>query len=212
MRLALRPLELLASVTDAKLFCLSEGHVVLVCNGGVPVDQVDAAIAKTRSWYLDAVEDWTWDCDEDPDADWFDLAQPEDLERLLSLTTAWAAQARRAPATPASGGAPATARNLNAEDLNAICRRAEQADLATVVRQQTALDVHPGAAPVPLFRETYVSMQDLRLLVAPGIDMFASGWLFRYLTEILDRRMLDMVSGQAHAGGAVPISLNLNFA
>jgi EAL domain-containing protein (putative c-di-GMP-specific phosphodiesterase class I) len=63
-----------------------------------------------------------------------------------------------------------------------------------------------------LFRETYVSMQDLRALVAPGIDMFASGWLFRYLTEILDRRMLELVAGQAPASGPVPISLNLNIA
>lgn len=212
VRLALRPLELLASVYDAKLFCLSDGHVVLVCNGGVPVDQVDAAIGKTRSWYLDAVEGWTWDCDEDPEAGWYDLAQPEDLERLLSLTAAWAAKARHAPAMPAGAPAAPPVRFLNAEDLGAICRRVEQADLATVVRQQTALDVHPGAAPVPLFRETYVSMQDLRALVAPGIEMFASGWLFRYLTEILDRRMLDFVAGHVHACGPVPISLNLNIA
>jgi hypothetical protein len=38
VRLALRPLELLASLYDARLFCLSNGHVVLVCNSAVPVD------------------------------------------------------------------------------------------------------------------------------------------------------------------------------
>lgn len=212
VRLALRPLELLASVYDAKLFCLFEGHVVLVCKGAVPVDQVDLAIGKVRSSYLAAVEDWTWDCDEDPDADWYDLGQAEDFERLLSLAAAWAARARRIRATPVSASATAPVRCLNAQDLVTICQRVEQADLAAVVRQQTALDVLLQAAPLPLFRETYVSMQDLRALVAPGIDMFASGWLFRYLTEILDRRMLDFVAGQALACGPVPISLNLNLA
>jgi EAL domain-containing protein (putative c-di-GMP-specific phosphodiesterase class I) len=107
--------------------------------------------------------------------------------------------------------APAV-RSLNADDLGAICQRVEQADLAAVVRQQTALDIRPDAGAVPLFRETYVSMRNLRALVAPGIDMFASGWLFRYLTEILDRRMLEFVTGQALASDPVPISLNLNIA
>jgi hypothetical protein len=212
LRRALRPLELLASVHPVRLFCLSEGHVILVCKVGVPVDQVDAAIGKTRSTYLAAVEDWTWDCDEDPDAEWYDLAHPQDLERLLSLTAAWAANARRIREAPAPGVDTPPVRSLNAEDLGAICQRVEQTDLTAVVRQQTALDVLLDAAPAPLFRETYVSMQDLRALVAPGIDMFASGWLFRYLTEILDRRMLAFVGGQALAREPVPISLNLNIA
>lgn len=212
LRVALRPLELLASTHDAKLFCLSGGDIVLVCKASVPVDQVDAAIGKTRSLYLDLTEDWTWDGDEDPESDWYDLAQAEDLERLLSLSAAWAAAARRSRAAPAAiGEANSRIRCLKAADLGAICQRVEQADLHAVVRQQTAVDVLLDSPPVPLFRETYVSMQDLHALVAPGIDMFASGWLFRYLTEILDRRMLDHIAGQAITQGQAPISLNLNI-
>jgi EAL domain-containing protein (putative c-di-GMP-specific phosphodiesterase class I) len=213
MRLALRPLELLASLYDARLFCLCDGHLVLVCNNAVPVDQVDVAISKVRSGFFDGVENWNWDCtwDGKEDADWYDLAQAEDLERLLSLTAAWSAKANRVVSPTGAPKAPAV-RSLKAEDLGAICQRVEHADLAAVVRQQTALDIRPDAATVPLFRETYVSMQDLRALVAPGIDMFASGWLFRYLTEILDRRMLEFVTGQALASGPVPISLNINIA
>jgi EAL domain-containing protein (putative c-di-GMP-specific phosphodiesterase class I) len=189
--------------------------VVLICNSAVPVDQVDVAIGKVRSGFLDGVGNWTWDCawdgKEDPDADWYDLAQAEDFGRLLSLAEAWAAKASRAVSRAGAVQAPAV-RSLNAEDLGAICQRVEQVDLAAVVRQQTALDIRPDAGTVPLFRETYVSMQNLRALVAPGIDMFASGWLFRYLTEILDRRMLEFVTGQALASDLVPISLNLNIA
>ena len=219
VRLALRPLELLASLYDAQLFCLSDGHVVLVCNSAVPVDQVDIAISKVHSGFLEGAGNWTWDCTWDctwegkqgPDAEWYDLAQAEDLARLLSLTAAWSAKASRAVSPAGAPEAPA-ARSLNAEDLGAICQRVEQADLAAVVRQQTALDIRPDAGTVPLFRETYVSMRNLRALVAPGIDMLASGWLFRYLTEILDRRMLEFVASQALASGPVPISLNLNIA
>jgi EAL domain-containing protein (putative c-di-GMP-specific phosphodiesterase class I) len=208
-RLALRPLELLASLYDARLFCLSDGHVILVCNSAVPVDQVDVAIGKVRSGFLDGAGNWTWDGKED--GDWYDLAQAEDFGRLLSLAETWAAKASRAVSRVGAPEAPAV-RSLNADDLGAICQRVEQADLAAVVRQQTALDIRPDAGAVPLFRETYVSMRNLRALVAPGIDMFASGWLFRYLTEILDRRMLEFVTGQALASDPVPISLNLNIA
>jgi EAL domain-containing protein (putative c-di-GMP-specific phosphodiesterase class I) len=215
VRLALQPLELLASLYDARLFCLSDGHVVLVCNSAVPVDQVDVAISKVRSGFLEGAGNWTWDCTwegkESPDADWYDLAQAEDLARLLSLTAAWSAKPSRAVSPAGAPEAPAV-RSLNAEDLGAICQRVEQADLAAVVRQQTALDIRPDAGTVPLFRETYVSMRNLRALVAPGIDMFANGWLFRYLTEILDRRMLEFVASQALGSGPVPISLNLNIA
>lgn len=210
--IALRPLELLTSVHDVRLFCVAEGHVVVLCRAGVPVDQVDAAIGTARTLYLGAIEDWTWDCDEDPEPEWYDLAQGEDLERLLSLTAAWVATARRARAAPAGRSKEPCIRCLKAEDLGAICERVEQLDLRAVVRQQTALDLCPDASLLPLFRETYVSMQDLNALVAPGIDMFASGWLFRYLTEILDRRMLDFIGGQAVDPESVPISLNLNIA
>src|SRR5512134_1386459 len=144
VRLALRPLELLASAYDARLFCLSDGHVVLVCNSEVPVDQVDVAISKARSGLLEGGENWAWDCtsncEENPDTDWYDLTQAEDLGRLLSLAAAWSAKTRRSASPSAAAETPAV-RSLNAEDLGAICQRVEQADLAAVVRQQTALDI-----------------------------------------------------------------------
>lgn len=208
---ALRPLELLVTVHEAKLFCLSTGDVVLVCKDSVPVDQVDAAVSEARALPLESIERRGWDGQQDPEAEWYDLAQAEDLERLLSLAAAWAATARRGRAVPVGGEEVARVRCLKAEDLGAICQQVEKADLGAMVRQQTALDVLLDAPPVPLFRETYVSMQDLNALVAPGIDMFASKWLFRYLTEILDRRMLDSIAEWAIADGSVPISLNLNI-
>lgn len=212
-QLALRPIEHLAALHEAKLFCLADGHVLLVCHGKIPIDQVDGVIGKVRSSCLTAVAGWEWDGAEQADADWFDLSQPEDVERLRSLTAAWKAKTRRqglAPAAAVRGASPS--RSLNAEELAAICQRLELADLTAVVRQQTALTLRCDAAPAPLLRETYISMHDLRALIAPGVDMAASNWLFRYLTEILDRRMLDFVTGQRLACGPVPISLNLNLA
>ena len=53
-------------------------------------------------------------------------------------------------------------------------------------------------------------MVELKKRIAPEVNLFASPWLFQYLTETLDKRMLAVLSNRDIGGMASPVSLNLN--
>ncbi len=94
------------------------------------------------------------------------------------------------------------------ELVNAIA----QADLSNMLRRQVVCTVEPGGPPKPLFHETYISIADLAVAVMPRYDLAADRWLFRYLTQTLDRRMLAMLRRGHERVTATAFSLNLNVA
>ncbi|MBC8239030.1 MAG: EAL domain-containing protein [Alphaproteobacteria bacterium] len=55
-------------------------------------------------------------------------------------------------------------------------------------------------------------MSELKARVAPNVNLFGSPWLFQYLTETLDRRMLSVISRRDLAATPDNLSLNLNIA
>src|SRR3546814_13670832 len=55
----------------------------------------------------------------------------------------------------------------------------------------------------------YVSIGDLESRVLPDVSMTADPWLFKYLTQTLDKRMMAQVTRDSQHG-ARGFSLNLN--
>ena len=62
-----------------------------------------------------------------------------------------------------------------------------------------------------LFHENYISMFDLQKRIAPDINLFASTWLFQYLTETIDKRLLLAMQNADFDAMEDSISLNLNI-
>ncbi|MBM3571005.1 MAG: EAL domain-containing protein, partial [Alphaproteobacteria bacterium] len=62
------------------------------------------------------------------------------------------------------------------------------------------------------FNELYVSVSDLQQQVMPNLDITSDLWLFQYLTQTLDNRMLKMLSMEDDAAASTSFSLNLNVA
>ena len=54
-------------------------------------------------------------------------------------------------------------------------------------------------------------MGELKERVAPAVNLFTSPWLFQYLTETLDKRVLAVIGRKNFAELKEPISLNLNI-
>ncbi|MDD3287952.1 MAG: hypothetical protein PHX43_02980 [Alphaproteobacteria bacterium] len=87
----------------------------------------------------------------------------------------------------------------------------EKADVSNVVRRQTVCTLFEGKPPQPLFEELYVSIEDLQNITTPGVDLLANRWLFQYLTQTLDKRVIMMLIRDGVRGDR-PFSLNLNVA
>lgn len=84
-----------------------------------------------------------------------------------------------------------------------------KADVTNVVRRQTVCTLLENQPPQPLFEEIYVSIEDLQSVATPGVDLLSDCWLFQYLTQTLDRRVMSMLIRDG-VNGSRPFSLNLN--
>jgi hypothetical protein len=62
-----------------------------------------------------------------------------------------------------------------------------------------------------VFDEMYININALRKLLATEVDLLSNRWLFKYLTQKLDERMLDAIQKNPARYLSNPASLNLNI-
>jgi len=63
-----------------------------------------------------------------------------------------------------------------------------------------------------MFRELYISIDELRSVVMPGYNIASDRWLFQHLTHTLDQRMLQLLMKNDDSAIASAFSVNLNVA
>ena len=141
---------------------------------------------------------------------WYSLAR--DYDRLLAEFRALRDRgnaSRSDAARLASFPAPVDERSpLGPATLGEVSRLLERADISSLARNQAVCTIPPGTSPTRVFDEIYVSISDLERAVSPNVALGADPWMFRSLTQTLDRRILAHIG--AEAGLDRSISLNLN--
>ncbi|MEO5336011.1 MAG: hypothetical protein H7841_03810 [Magnetospirillum sp. WYHS-4] len=218
IRVARRAFEPLEHSYDATLFRLSNQDLVLSCRD-VPVDEVDQVMVKVRSLFS---EDPLAGCEEgsleDHFSTWYDLAQEEDFANFKEAIADIAAKAealrkeqeraeKAADNNRGMTGEPLTPKNLAAINQELLATR-----LSDLIRQQPAMRILPPNQGEILFREYFVSMADLQGRVAQNVNLFSSTWLFHYLTETVDKRMLVIIGRRDFSKARDSVSINLNIA
>ena len=208
IRIAQRSLEYLVHNHEVALFPMSNSDFIVLCHD-VPVDDVDPIIYKVRALFsedpLTSGADGTL---EDRFTSWYDLSAPADLSAFIEAANVLATEAARMEkeGRKAAGvGEP-----ISAESLVGISEKVLTANVSDIVRQQPAVYIEAGGQGGLLFREFTVYMAALQKRVAGDVNIFTSPWLFQYLTEIVDRRMLSLMSQRNFDVLNAPISLNLN--
>ncbi len=93
--------------------------------------------------------------------------------------------------------------------LDAILRNINNFNIIKLIRRQEAVQISAKGMQ-SLFFEYFTSMVDLKRAIAPDVDVLSNRWLFRYLSETLDLRMLG-ISQDLYAHTPNVISLNLNL-
>ena len=211
--IATRSFDNLVENHEATAFPLHNADIVLICRN-VPVDDADAAIDKVRSLFgedpLVAVGD---DAFEDAFSTWYDLSQPEDFSTFTAVANDLAVEAQRAYQQQAETkvlenkekGEP-----LGGMNLAAINQNLQGTRVADLIRNQICLEMGPGGPGNVVFREHYISMAELKKRIAPEVNLFASPWLFQFLTETLDKRMLAVLGNRDFDTLPFTLSLNLN--
>lgn len=94
--------------------------------------------------------------------------------------------------------------------LASIERDLEKADLSRVLRRQPICAAVPNMTVRQVFDEFYINIQHLKQLLRTDANLLGNRCLFKYLTQVLDLKMLDMIRRGTGRYLAKPISLNLN--
>jgi hypothetical protein len=85
----------------------------------------------------------------------------------------------------------------------------ETTDVSSLARSQTVCTLIDPTPPQPLFEEIYISIEDLQKAILPQHDITSNYWLFRYMTQTLDQRVIQMLM-RSDFTSTRPFSLNLN--
>ena len=211
--IAKRAFDQLTINTPTTLYALANGDLVLICNK-VPVEQTDEPIEKVRGLFReDPLMQASAGGMEDRFVSWYDLSSKDDYDHFYAaaeqLLAAGIVATRQAAAAPpaAAKGPPVTSVNLGE-----IERKLKAIRVSDLIREQPAIQVGAGGKSGMLFRENYIAMSELRDRIAPGVNLFSSPWLFQYLTEVIDRKMLALFAQHDFTKKPHSVSLNLNIA
>ncbi len=211
IRVAANTFEARVRLFEGQIFLLQQGDIVFICKDA-DVAAVDDAVAKVRFLFDDdPLASLLDNVQSDGFATWYDLAREyvkfcpvvqqlyeDEQRRQKQLATIAGDQQKnaRVPMDP----------QALAELVNVISR----ADLTNLLRRQAVCAMVPGEAPTPIYRELYVSIPGLRDTVMPERDISSDRWLFQYLTQTLDKRVLAILKRHDDSTLAHSYSINLN--
>ena len=100
---------------------------------------------------------------------------------------------------------------LTSRDLAFVERALHDIDITPAIRRQPICASIPNTAVRTVFDEVYIHINNLTQLLDIDIDLHSDRSLFRYLTRILDGRMLDTIQRFPSQYLINPVSLNLNI-
>ncbi len=205
IRIAARSFDTLVNNADATLYVLSNSDMALICRG-VRVEDIDTAAFKLRALF--AEDPLASDDGEDRFTTWYDLGEMADYTSFEELTIRLEADGARHLANAAQNRSSLAPLDANA--LTEVDRRLQGVRVGEILNSQPCVDVRLGSGRSILFREHYVPMSELARRVAPDVDLFASAWLFNYVTDFLDGRVLAVMGQTDFAELTDPISMNLH--
>ena len=197
---------------DGGLFRLTNNDMIFMTKGATVAD-IDEAVLRLRYLFDEDPIMNRGGGSEDRFCTWYDLET--DYPAFLAAIEMVAAAARKpAAASESSAAKPEQPpdRPLDSAHLAQMEKALASADLSGQLRRQSICFMLPGGAPKALFQELFFSIADLGRAIMPGFNLLASRWLFQHLTEILDSRMLALLTRRDDPTLATNFSLNLNIA
>ncbi|SCA56388.1 conserved hypothetical protein [Candidatus Terasakiella magnetica] len=207
IRIAERTFDNITLAHLSELFVLGNFDIVLTCPNN-KVEEIDRALASIRTMFkADPLIERRDISGEEAFSTWYDLE--EDFEYFKEAVVSSVLAGKRQ--SMEFGTASMDDEKLTPKNLDYLARGFRKLDARPLMRHQSAVLIGATGQGQLLFREYFVSIADLRKVVAPKIDLLADRWLFQFLTTILDQRVLHMLRSQTMDDLPKNISLNLNI-
>lgn len=185
-------------------------------------------IFQLRYLFMDDPLAYTIDGEENPDfatvydietqwQDFMDICKRRLVQRVRKTHTEQRAVPPATTAAMAAAGMTPTAfikrdiKYFNAGSLAGIARDLKDVDLTPAIRRQPVVSVTPEGQIRTVFDEMYINMNHLRASIGVEVDILSNRWLFKYLTQILDERMLGTVQKNPVRYLTNPVSFNFNI-
>jgi hypothetical protein len=211
IRIAANTFETLVQQYDGQLFVLQSGDIVFCCKEE-SVQGVDAAVTKVRYLFGDDPLVAQNEDNSDGFATWYTVGDKSGAFYVFVEDVRRDEERRRKRISQIAGTQAANDRQpMDPTGLHDLINAISRADLTNLLRRQSICTLVQGEAPKPLFREIYVSIADLRDAVMPKRDIASDRWLFQYLTQTLDKRVLSLLRKADDSGLSQSFSLNLNI-
>jgi hypothetical protein len=200
----------------ADLLANSEGTIFAFDDGGLVVlaNHMSSILANKLIFQLRYL------CMDDPLAYSEDGHANADFCTVFRLGTDWQKCmnfATRRMTSSARGDKNETAdstgrgKRLSATRMAAIERDLAQIEILPALRRQPVCAITAAGAVKRVFDEFYIHMPHLRQLLKVDVDFLSNKWLFHYLTQLLDARVLALLKAETARYLATPVSVNINL-
>jgi len=202
---------------DGGIFALFDKDIIVICKG-VSRSVLDKMVFRLRYLFSDDPLAYSTTGEEnDHFCDITDLSVAWDqMYEIAKVKLTHTTQIREKQSVPnASAGMESTEKTMRPLTPSRLANLENDiitADLSRVMRRQPICAVMKNKPIRRVFDEFYINIPHLRKLVMANVDLTSNRWLFTYLTETLDAKMLDMLRKHPRDYFDTPISINLNVA
>lgn len=208
---------------EGGIYQLVDGGIIVVC-GELDRNLLGKLIFQMRYLYMDDPLSYTDDGNENPDfCTVYDLrTQWQDFMDMASRRMALLVRKNAAPpraVSSSAASAPAQQKQSSSEipekplaptTLASLERDLEKIDIQRVVRRQPVCAVLPDMSMRRVFDELYMHISHLRQMLRIDVDLLSNRWLFKYMTGLLDYRMLTLMRQNIARYVDSPVSINMN--
>lgn len=217
VRVAVQSFDALVNRYEGQCYLMSNSDIVVIVKDAA-ISQIDDVVLKLRYLFREDpfVEGDHKEGDGERFCNWFDLEQ--DYDTFLQFATRMQAAANEEDIEYEIDELDAVEPQFDRSDLapmdparlTQLVQALSTADITSWIRRQPVCALLPETAPQPVFNEVYVSMTELQSRMVPGFDILSNRWLFQYLTEAIDKRVLKYAP-ELESKIKASTSLNLNM-
>jgi hypothetical protein len=214
IKIAINLMNDLLGDRDGAIYLCDDATIYVVARN-LPKPALDKMVFQLRYLFMDDPLAYTMEGDENPEFATVYVMETDWDELNKAARKRWGLKVRSAQGGNRPALSPAVApkrevRYFNAASLLAIERELKTVDLRKALRRQPVCAAVPGMPIRMVFDEMYINISALRQMLQVDVDLLSNRWLFKYLTQTLDVRMLDLIHNESATYLVSPLSLNLN--
>lgn len=204
LKISINIIQDLLKEATGNLTVAPDSDIFIICSN-TSTQQLGKLIFQLRYLYMD-----------DPLAYHSDGVENDEFSHIYVLAHEWQQffpicrekLYAEAPKEPQKDG---KIRTLTPSRLASIETDLHKADISKALRKQPVCAGVPGKGFKAVFDEIYINIAALRQIIAPDTEFGTNRWLFRYLTQVLDSKLLDFLKSNQAEFLSRPASINLNI-